>query len=80
MAVHSGSDPVIDGGGALEVTLFAEDSIELLAIRGIGEEFASRGAQVVLESDLYAPAQLGIYACHASRFFDFDTSHHRRNL
>ena len=74
MAVHSGSDPVIDGGGALEVTLFAEDSIELLAIRGIGEEFASRGAQVVLESDLYAPAQLGIYACHASRFFDFDRS------
>ena len=74
MTLHAGSDPVIDGGDARNVTLFAEDPTELLAIRGIGEEFARRGAQVVVESDLYAPAQLGIYACHANRFFDFDRS------
>lgn len=55
------------------VVCYALDNIERETTRPIAQEFAHRyGWRVQTVDDLTVPADIGIYACHGSVFFDFE--------
>jgi hypothetical protein len=57
-----------------EVALYVEGEHERAVLAPIGDELARRGARVRTTGDLHEPAQIGLYACHTNRFFDFEAS------
>lgn len=61
-----------------EVALYVEGEHERAVLAPIGEELARRGARVRTTGDLAEPAQVGLYACHTNRFFDFESGRWRR--
>jgi len=61
-----------------DVALYVEDDSELAVLEPIGAEMARRGARVRVSEDFEATAEIGLYACHANRFFDFDAACWRR--
>jgi hypothetical protein len=61
-----------------EVVLYVEGEHERAVLAPIGAELARRGARVRTTGDLGEPAQIGLYACHTNRFFDFENGRWRR--
>lgn len=61
-----------------EVALYVEGEHERAVLAPIGAELARRGARVRTTGDLGEPAQVGLYACHTNRFFDFEGGGWRR--
>lgn len=53
------------------VTLYASDRIELETLAPVGRELEALGLDVTSTDDFSAPAEIGVYACHSNRFFDF---------
>lgn len=61
-----------------DAVLFSDDSHELAVLAPIGAELARRGARVRTSDDLDEPAEIGLYACHTNRFFDFASGRWRK--
>jgi hypothetical protein len=61
-----------------EVALYVEGEHERAVLAPIGAELARRGARVRTTDDLREPAEVGLYACHTNRFFDFEGGGWRR--
>jgi hypothetical protein len=60
----------IDG---TRVTLYVEGAHEHAVLEPIGAELGRRGAHIHVTADFAEPADVGLYACHANRFFDYST-------
>lgn len=61
-----------------EVTLYIDGEHEADVVRPIGTGFARRGCAVVETGDFAQPSEIGIYACHPNRFFDFGVGEWQR--
>ncbi len=61
-----------------DVALYVEGEHERAVLAPIGAELARRGARVRTTGDLHEPAQVGLYACHTNRFYDFEGGSWRR--
>ena len=60
-----------------DVALYAEGRHELDVLVPIGAELKRRGARVRTTKDFDERAELGLYACHTNRFFDFSSGRWR---
>lgn len=58
--------------------MYAEDSHELAVLEPIGAELEQRGARVRATADFDEPADVGLYSCHTSCFFDHARARWRR--
>jgi hypothetical protein len=65
-------------GAGRNVTLYVDGDHEQAVLQPIGAELARRGAQVRTTTDFDEPSDVGLYACHANRFFDYETARWRR--
>ena len=72
--------PVVDTRSisGRSVAMYAEDSHELVVLEPIGAELERRGAEVRATADFDEPADVGLYSCHPSRFFDDVSARWRR--
>jgi hypothetical protein len=61
-----------------DVAVYADDGIELASLAPIAAELERRGARVRTTEDLGERAEVGLYACHTNRFYDFDAGVWRR--
>jgi hypothetical protein len=61
-----------------QVALYVEGQHELAVLEPIGAELARRGAHIRTTGNFDEPAQIGLYACHTNRFFDFKAERWRR--
>jgi hypothetical protein len=61
-----------------DVALYVEGEHERAVLAPIGAELARRGARVRVTGDLAEPAQIGLYACHTNRLFDFEAGRWRQ--
>lgn len=61
-----------------DVALYVEGEHERAVLAPVGAELARRGARVRTTGDLGEPAEVGLYACHTNRFFDFEAGSWRR--
>jgi hypothetical protein len=61
-----------------DVALYSDDSHELEVLTPIGAELERRGARVRVAAGFDDAADVGLYACHTSGFYDFDNNRWRR--
>lgn len=56
-----------------DVVCYHADAMEFAVLQPIADELQRRGHSISTTDDFSSPSELGLYACHGNRFFDFDT-------
>ena len=56
-----------------KITLYYRDRGEYAALCNLKDEFAKRGFKTQFSDDLKCPSEIGIYACSANSFYNFES-------